>query len=89
MNYVSIDNLPRYKDKGYNQGKIDWSSSIGMEVEFQYENIHGYFHLIEYDKEKNKIIFSYNDTIYSRTINNFKKCKLKNIFDSRENKYIY
>ena len=45
MNYVSIDNLPRYKDKGYNQGKIDWSSSIGMEVEFQYENIHGYFHL--------------------------------------------
>ena len=36
MNYLSIDNLPRYKDKGYNQGKIDWSSSIGMEVEFQF-----------------------------------------------------
>lgn len=88
MNCVLLDNLPRYKE-GYNKGKIDWSSSIGMDVEFQYEDIHGYFHIIRYEKEKINIVFSYNDIIYSRTIDNFKKCKLKNIFDSRENKYIY
>ena len=76
MKRMYYETLPKHKF-GANKDKIDWNSSIGCEVNFEYDNIKGVIKIENYENEYLKI--SINGNIFDKEIHtgNFKKCKIK------------
>ena len=53
MRKVFLDDLPRW-ESGINKGKIKWSESVSMSIDFIYEDIEGKFIILEYEAKKTK-----------------------------------
>lgn len=77
MKKVYLDNLPKSKRKSF-KGKnaIDWKSSIGCNVKFEYNDIEGKFLITDYNPKKGKITLKYNGEIFEITTDGVKKCQL-------------
>lgn len=77
--YVNLINLPRKEGIGGNKGKptIDWINSIGLTVDFVYDDISGKVEIVDYIKEKQRIIIKYLDyPLYEIATCSFLKCSL-------------
>ena len=56
--YINIDILPKFKEGRY-KNKINWKASIGMKVDFIYDDIEGEFTILENDGEN--VLIQYLD----------------------------
>lgn len=70
---IFLEQLPK-------RGKlIDWSKSIGFEINFIYEDIKGVLLIENYNKKDNKLNIKYDDKLYLISTDGFKRCKLGSI----------
>jgi hypothetical protein len=77
MRKVFLEDLPK-------RGKlIDWKSSVGYIMHFVYDDIDGYFEIINYiiEKECTKLEIIYNNKIYVICTDSIKQCKLGGILN--------
>lgn len=74
MRKVFLDNLPRWGKEGMgNSGTINWKGSIGLECKFIYDEIEGYFKIIDYEPIKQVITLDYKNEISKMFITSVKK----------------
>lgn len=70
MRKVFLEDLAQ---KGEN---INWKASIGKEVRFIYDEIHGVIKILKYISGKNpRVVISYKDFEFNLDITSFKKCR--------------
>lgn len=81
-NYINVDNLPRD-----NRGKISWKESIGMIINFCYNDIQGEFKIL--NKEKDDLTVEYNGNEYTVLSYNLMKCQLRNIVSPIVDYFLY
>jgi hypothetical protein len=75
---VFLDDLPKYIIGRY-IGKINWDASVGMFLEFIYDNINGCIEILEYLKSSQTLKVKYNHCVYSIKTGNLIKAKLGGI----------
>lgn len=80
---INLRDLPR------KNGRIDWNSSIGKDVYFQYNDITGYVKILNYIRENKvgKIIFQYKNKIDEINTSTFKKVGFGNILNIKTNDF--
>lgn len=82
MRKVFLDDLPRRKQR------IDWMASIGHKVKFIYDDIEGEIKILEYNKEKFKIM--YNDAVFENIyLAQFKNGALGKVVGKINSDHIY
>ena len=81
-NYINTDHLPRD-----NRGKISWKTSIGMVIDFCYNDIQGEFKIL--NKEKDDLTVEYNGEEYTVLSYNLMKCQLRNIVTPIVDYFLY
>jgi hypothetical protein len=85
---VYLDTLPIWETGG-NKGRINWSLSVGYIVEFIYDNITGYIEILEYDKQRQRVLVKYkNNKQYMKTAH-LKKGAIGNLLGLINHEYIY
>jgi len=71
-----LDDLPTYENN-----KINWSKSIGYDINFNFDDITGFIKIINYRKIKksNILTIEYNKKHFNIHVSSFLKCSLSNI----------
>ena len=72
---IDLSKLPTYKNK------INWSDSIGCEINFVYDNIKGSLVIKKYIKENHKLKVEYNNKIYEIYTSNILDCCLGRLLE--------
>lgn len=54
-NWIDVSNLRSLEDNGKKGRGIDWIDSIGSRVDFKYDNLYGYFIIIDYKREGQRV----------------------------------
>lgn len=62
MKKVYTDNLPRYTSGTY-KGKVNWAKSIGREISFVNDDLHGKIKILDFDKNSRKLKVEYIDSV--------------------------
>lgn len=73
MKKVNLDNLPRY-EKGKNKGNINWITSIGEFVPFEYDGINGLIEIVDYSK--NYVTISYDGKTMALLTSSLSQCRI-------------
>lgn len=76
MKKVFLDEI---KYEKYNRG-INWSSLIGTELRFEYDDIKGYFSILSYDKSKRIVKVKYENNTYDIRPSNILKGQIGSFF---------
>lgn len=63
-------------DTSANGKVINWINSVGKRVHFCYDSIEDDIIIVDYDKNKSVVSYTYNNTIYKQTSTALKKCQL-------------
>ena len=75
-------------NKFQNSNNIDWINSIGKSVHFIYDETEGDITIIDYDKIKSIVTYTYHNITYKQTSTSLKKCELsKMLFNEFKYKY--
>lgn len=90
--FLDTSNLAIYQSGTY-QGKYDWSSNIGKELYFEYDDLSGYIKIINYQKSKPQgyITLKYGDKVITTTTPNLLHLKIPSLFhkEKQSNEYKY
>lgn len=78
--FIDLSSIPKTSN-----GKIDWKHSIGCVLPFYYENIIGYFLIINY--EKDYVTITYEDENYYINTKVLRQCQLDSILYKNNYKY--
>jgi len=79
---IYLDNLQRYPNKG-----INWSKSIGLTINFVYDDIKSSFKILNHINGKLQIL--YNDKLFLMRTSNITRCNLGNVIGVYNLDYIY
>lgn len=71
--------------KKYHKG-INWNSLVGVDLRFEYDDIRGYFKILNYDKSKRIVKAKYNNNTYDIQTSNILKGKIGSLFGHTGNK---
>ena len=75
-------------NKFQNSNNIDWINSIGKSVHFIYDETERDITIIDYDKIKSIVTYTYHNITYKQTSTSLKKCELsKMLFNEFKYKY--
>ena len=72
---INLNDLPRVKGKT----RIDWDKSIGKSINFQYDDVVGFFKILSYNKPTRKLSVDYNGDIYKISRDSILNCRLGNM----------
>lgn len=87
MRKCYLDNLPTKK---YGNGEVvDWSSSVGCIIKFEYDGAKGEFQIVEVDTRNQKAKILYNNSEYWTAFEHIRKCRLSLIVNGDNRDYIY
>lgn len=88
--FLDTSNLVTYQSGKY-QGKYDWSSNIGKELYFEYDDLSGYIKIMDYVKAKPQgyITLQYKDIIVTTTTSNLIHFKIPRLFHKEKQKRRY
>lgn len=89
MRKVFLDDLPRKKGIGANKDKdvIDWFNSVGMVVNFSYDDIEGYVEIVGYTPKGQYLTVKYQDKEFKIKSDAFARCKLGNLLNKYTNNF--
>lgn len=85
---VNTEVLPKLKSGG-NKGKIDWINSVGCKIEFIYNDLTGYIEIIEYDKQKQRVLVKYKNNMQNIKTGHLKKGAIGNLLGLINHQYFY
>lgn len=84
---INIEVLPTKKHKRYGE-IIDWKKSVGLTLDFQYDEIHGIVKILDYI-DGNHIKISVNDGEYIVSPERIRKCEFGNILQRYNNDFVF
>lgn len=78
MKKIDLSKLPKLKN-----GSYDWEASIGMKLQFWYEDICDEIEIIGYQKRGNKVKIKYHDRERSYNYSRIIYCSFSDILDNK------
>lgn len=84
MRKIFLEDLPKN-----NNNTVNWKSSVGCKVRFEYDNIQGVIDIVGYDNDRYYISLRYKDRERDMFVGSFKKCAIQELIGIRRSEYLY
>jgi transposase len=89
MRKVFLEELPHGGTRFVSENRVNWKESVGKKLQFIYDEIEGYFEIIDYDNSKYRITIIYDGKIFNRHVGAFIECKIASIVGKMLKTYKY